>query len=330
VGAGNGRDKGAFPYIKGVIRRCFPSRWWKELTSRWNPEHEMLEKVALMALCPIMNFACRFPRLGQRAFTSKPSKPFAIAAALLIVIVLASTATHSQDKSAAGVAGNDSYAQNSITEIPPATHSSGLSARTGAANSSDANGEDDADGNSYDEPAPPMGENGDGEPPAAGQGVQDNEEGGPPKLANLDEFVSNDDTYESPIGALLQHNCTDLTDRQIVCGLAVLEVRPGSAAAAAGIRPYSGLGHTLLGAAVISAAMVFPPAIAGLGFVEETHIGESFDLIIGVDGHRIRNLPDFQAAISNIRIDDVLYLTVVRSGKRLQIPAKITRQTARG
>ncbi len=175
-----------------------------------------------------------------------------------------------------------------------------------------------------------MGENGGGEPPLAGQGVQDNEEGGPPKLANLDEFVSNDATYESPVGALLQHNCTALADRQIACGLAVLEVHPGSAAAAAGMRPYSGLGHTLLGAAVVSAAMVFPPAIAGLGFVEETHIGESFDLIIGVDGHRIRSISDFQAAASDIRIGDLIYLSLVRNGKRLQIPAKITRQTARG
>lgn len=136
-------------------------------------------------------------------------------------------------------------------------------------------------------------------------------------------------SYESPVGALLQHNCTELTDRQLVCGRAVLEVRPGSAAVAAGIRPYSGLGHILLGAGVISAAMVFPPAIAGLAFVEETHIGESFDVIIGVDGHRIRHITDFQDAISGVRIGDVIYLTVVRSGKRLQIPAKIIWPTSR-
>jgi S1-C subfamily serine protease len=153
----------------------------------------------------------------------------------------------------------------------------------------------------------------------------DNIEDGAPQLSNLDEFVSNDDTYEAPVGALLQHNCTELTDRQTVCGLAVLEVHPGSAAGAAGVRPYSGLGHTLLGSAVISAAMVFPPAIAGLGFVEQSHVGESFDLIIGVDGRRIRSIRDFEDATASARTGDRLYLTVIRRGKRLQIPVRVNR-----
>jgi len=288
----------------------------------------MLEMVALMAFRPVTNLARRLPRPGQLALMSKAGKPFAIAAAILLASVLAFCAARAQDRSGAGGAGNDSAGASSISEIPPIVRNSGPFAKTGAANANDAHAAKDTDGDSDDDQAARMGENGDGEPPAAGQGVRDNEEGGPPKLANLDEFVSNDDTYESPVGALLQHNCTELTDRQPVCGLAVLEVRPGSAAVAAGIRPYSGLGHTLLGAAVISAAMVFPPAIAGLGFVE-THIGESFDLVIGVDGHRIRNITDFQDAISDLRIGDVIYLTVVRSGKRLQIPAKITWQTTR-
>ncbi len=299
----------------------------EEPPSRWNPEHEMLEKVALMAFRPVINLAHRLPRLGQLALMSKAGKPFAIAAAILLASVLAICAARAQDRSGTEAAGNDSSGASSISEIPPAIRDSDPFAKTGAANPNDANAEKDANGDADDDQAARMGENGDGEPPAGGQGVRDNEEGGPPKLANLDEFVSNDDTYESPVGALLQHNCTELTDRQPVCGLAVLEVRPGSAALAAGIRPYSGLGHTLLGAAVIGAAMVFPPAIAGLGFVEETHVGESFDLIIGVDGHRIRNISDFQDAISDLRIGDVIYLTVVRSGKRLQIPAKISWQT---
>jgi S1-C subfamily serine protease len=120
-----------------------------------------------------------------------------------------------------------------------------------------------------------------------------------------------------------------LTQAQVACGLAVLEVHPRSAAAAAGIRPYSGLGHTLLGASVVSAAIVFPPAIGALSIVERSRTGESFDLIIGVDGQRIRYIPDFQAAIFNLRDGDVIYLTLVRDGKRLQLPMRIAQRSGR-
>jgi hypothetical protein len=279
-----------------------------------------------MPFTPTKSLPCQLLRFGRRAYTSKPGRLLGTATAILLVGVLAATAARSQGWLGAAAAGDDSTGKNSMTEIPQATGRSSSFAGTGAANLNEENAETDADRDSYEDQAARRGQTGGGEEPAAGQSVRDNGEGGPPKLSNLDEFVSNDDTYESLVGALLQHNCTELTDRQVVCGLAVLEVRPGSAAVAAGVRPYSGLGHTLLGAAVVSAAMVFPPAIAGLGFVEQSHVGESFDLIIGVDGHRIRSIPDFEDATADVRGGDMLYLTVIRGGKRLQIPVRVTRQ----
>lgn len=149
-------------------------------------------------------------------------------------------------------------------------------------------------------------------------------------FADMDQFVTNDDVYQSPIGALLQHNCVDLVPRQLACGLAVLEVRPGSPAAIAGMRPYSGLVHTLLGATVVGVAMVFPPAFAAIGLVDNNHVGEAFDLIIGVDGQRVRAISDFQRALSQARLGDVLYVTIVRQGKRLQLPVRLTEQNAGG
>src|SRR5579862_3431139 len=74
---------------------------------------------------------------------------------------------------------------------------------------------------------------------------------------DADEFMTYDDVYQSPIGAVLQHDCTRLISRQVACGLAVLEVRAGGPAAAAGLRNYSGLVHTLMGATVMGAGMVF-------------------------------------------------------------------------
>ncbi len=149
---------------------------------------------------------------------------------------------------------------------------------------------------------------------------------GSARFADLDQFVTNDDVYQSPIGALLQHNCVQLATRQLVCGLAVLEVRPGSAAAMAGIRPYSGLVHTLLGATVVGASMFFPPAFAAIGLVDNNHVGEKFDLIIGVDGRRVHAISDFQSALAEARLGDILYVTIVRNGKRLQLPIRVTAQ----
>jgi S1-C subfamily serine protease len=148
-------------------------------------------------------------------------------------------------------------------------------------------------------------------------------------FADLNQFVPSDDVFQSPIGALLQRNCSQLTKGPWACGLAVLEIRPGSPAALAGLRPYSGLVHTLLGASIVGAGMAFPPAIAALGLVEQSHVGEKFDLIIAVDGERIRSIPDFQSAVPEIRLGDILYLTVFRAGKRLQIPIRILQSAYR-
>src|SRR5579885_2850971 len=145
---------------------------------------------------------------------------------------------------------------------------------------------------------------------------------GPESFEDTSPFALNDDFYQAPIGTLLQHDCARLATGQMACGLAVLEVRPGSPAALAGIKPYSGLVHTMMGATVMGAGMVFPPALAALGLVEQTRFGEAFDLIIAVDGQRVRAIPDFERAISQARLGDVIYLTILRHGRRLQVTVK--------
>jgi hypothetical protein len=251
----------------------------------------MLERITSAPWRPVANFAGSLPGLARRGLATRSHKPFVHVATLLLVAILAAAGARAQDGPDAGGAGNQPHGSSRIVEIP----------------------------------ASPSGNWNDNAPAGIEDGLHDAQGG--PHLSNLDEFTGYDDTYESPIGAVLQRNCAELSGKQTVCGVAVLEVRPHSAAAAAGLKPYSGLVHTLLGAAVVGSAMVFPPAIAGLDLVEQSHVGESFDLIIGVDGQRIRSLSNFQDATSNIGVGDVLYLSVVRSGKRLQIPVRITRQT---
>jgi len=144
----------------------------------------------------------------------------------------------------------------------------------------------------------------------------------PPHVYSLQDFI-NQGVEESPLGVELREDCSKLDSSERVCGLAILEVRKDSPAALAGIRSYTALPHYLLDGATVAAALVFPPAIIAVALVDQSGIGESFDLVIGVDGRRVRHILDFQDLTSNVRPGDILYLTIVRSGKRMQIPVHV-------
>jgi hypothetical protein len=149
----------------------------------------------------------------------------------------------------------------------------------------------------------------------------------PPHVYSLQDFISQG-VDDSPLGIELREDCSKLDTHERVCGLAVLEVRNGSPAAKAGIKRYTALTHDLLDGASVAAALVFPPAIVAVAVIDQSGIGESFDLVIGVDGRRVRHILDFQDLTSNIRPGDTVYLTIVRDGKRMQVPVQIPSGTA--
>ena len=62
---------------------------------------------------------------------------------------------------------------------------------------------------------------------------------------------------------------------------------------------------------------------AAVAVIDQSGIGESFDLIIGVDGRRVRHILDFQDLTSNVRPGDTVYLTIVRGGRRVQLPVQL-------
>jgi hypothetical protein len=144
----------------------------------------------------------------------------------------------------------------------------------------------------------------------------------PPHVYSLQDFV-NQGLDESPLGMELREDCSRLQTHEKVCGLAVLDIRNGSPAARAGIKPYTALTHDLLDGASVAAALVFPPAIVAVAVIDSSGIGESFDLVIGVDGRRVRHILDFQDLTANVGPGDVVYLTIVREGKRLQLPLHV-------
>lgn len=144
----------------------------------------------------------------------------------------------------------------------------------------------------------------------------------PPHVYSLQDFV-NQGVEDSPLGVELREDCSKLKSDEKVCGLAVLDVHQGSPADKAGIKRYTALTHDLLDGASVAAALVFPPAIIAVAVIDESGIGESFDLVIGVDGRRVRHILDFQDLTSNVRPGDTVYLTIVRAGKRMQVPVQV-------
>jgi S1-C subfamily serine protease len=89
------------------------------------------------------------------------------------------------------------------------------------------------------------------------------------------------------------------------------------------LQAYSGGTHAVLEGATIAAALVFPPAIVALTVIDQTHIGESYDLIIGVDGARVSDLLQFEDRTRTLRPGDIVYLNIVRNGARRQIPLSL-------
>jgi S1-C subfamily serine protease len=56
-------------------------------------------------------------------------------------------------------------------------------------------------------------------------------------------------------------------------------------------------------------------------------VGESYDMIIGVDGSRVTNFLDFQDRMRDLQPGEIVYLSVVRNGKRLQVTLPVTATT---
>jgi len=164
---------------------------------------------------------------------------------------------------------------------------------------------------------------------AANKAIQEYEDaqnlgapGSVPRLHTLNEFLS-ETSETSPIGVELREDVCKLNDGAKAEGLAVLSVRKDSPAAKAGLQSAHNTTHEVLEGASVIAALVFPPAIMATAIIDQTRVGESYDVIIGVDGKRVSNVLEFEDQIRDLKGGDVVYLTVVRKGSRLQIPVQV-------
>jgi len=254
--------------------------------------------------------------LGPRAYclestedatpSLRPGKPARAVPADPIVIAGGGT----PDALTADALGNGLPATSATVEIPPADKEPDAATETAPIQEQDQN-QNASDGAGAPDAAPDQ--------PQADDATQADL---PPHVYSLQDFI-NQGMDDSPLGIELREDCTKLQTHEKICGLAVLDVRNGSPADKAGVKRFTALTHDLLDGASVAAALVFPPAIVAVAVIDQSGIGETFDLVIGVDGRRVRHILDFQDLTSNVRPGDTVYLTIVRAGKRVQLPVQI-------
>jgi len=154
------------------------------------------------------------------------------------------------------------------------------------------------------------------------------EQSGMPPPQILQQF-DNDGELSTPFGMQLREAKRTLKSGEDADGLLITAVQKGSPAAAAGLHPYSHAVHDALAGAAMVGAMVPGGqfAILLIPVLDIMQVGESYDMIIGVDGSRVTNFLDFQDRMRDLQPGEIIYLSVVRNGKRLQVTIPITAAT---
>jgi S1-C subfamily serine protease len=153
--------------------------------------------------------------------------------------------------------------------------------------------------------------------PAAGSANQSQALGSVKDYVSGDPYaVGENEDQVSALGIEVANGESKLTRGLSVTGIKVISVDPDGPAAIAGLQSERMIGRTALTAALAVGGIVFPPAMFMAILVSQGDVGESHDLIIAVDGERTRNIADLQDALSREDGGEIVYLVVVRAGRR--------------
>ena len=152
----------------------------------------------------------------------------------------------------------------------------------------------------------------------------------PPEQLRALRQLDSEGELSAPFGMQLREAKRSLKSGEDADGLLITAVEKGSPAAAVGLRPYTHTVHDAIAAAAILGAffsgglsVVVIPALAYM------QVGASYAMIIGVDGSRVTNFLDFQDRMRDLQPGELVYLSVVRDGKRLQVTLPVTANTLR-
>ena len=189
-----------------------------------------------------------------------------------------------------------------------------------------------APANSVDAPPP--------QPPSSALESQPSDESGDVERyrQDLGEQLESEGELSTPLGMQLREAQRRLKSGEEARGLLITAVEENSPAAAIGLRAYRHGVHDLLtGGAKVGALLLFLMVPGGqfailLGpAIDSSQVAESYDMIIGVDGSRVISFLDFQDQMHDLQPGELIYLSVVRDGERVQltmpVPANILQAT---
>ncbi len=151
--------------------------------------------------------------------------------------------------------------------------------------------------------------------------AKNSEMNGPP-IGSLQDFMSEGD-ITSPLGIEVREDKRRVKSGGEAQGLLIIDVFAGSPAARAGLRPFRRATRDVLETAAVAGAMFFPPVVLLVPVFDQVHLGESYDLIIGVDGSRVANFLDFEERLRDVQAGEIVYFSIVRNGERMQIPIQV-------
>ena len=143
-----------------------------------------------------------------------------------------------------------------------------------------------------------------------------------PQLHSLQEFVSEGDE-SSPLGVQLREDQRKLNSGEIANGLLIVAVRKGSAAAMSGLHEARHTARNVVAGMAVAASLFFPPAVLMVPILDQVNLGDSYDMIIGVDGKRVANYLDFEDRMRDVQPGEIVYLSIVRNGDRVQVPLHV-------
>jgi S1-C subfamily serine protease len=145
--------------------------------------------------------------------------------------------------------------------------------------------------------------------------------GGPP-VRSLQDFMSEGD-ITSPLGIEVREDRRKLKTGEEAQGLLIVDVIADSPAARAGLHPYRRATRDVLETVAVAGALFFPPALLLVPAFDQVHVGDTYDLVIGVDGSRVTNFLDFEDRLRDVQPGEIVYFSIIRNGERRQIQMQV-------
>jgi hypothetical protein len=157
---------------------------------------------------------------------------------------------------------------------------------------------------------------------------QEEQSGMPPEqLRSIQQFDSEGE-LSTPFGMQLREAKRSLKSGEEADGLLIISVTKDGPAAALGLRPDNHTVHdTIAAAAMVGSLFSGGLSVLVIPALDYMQVGESYDMIIGVDGSRVTNFLDFQDRMRDLQPGEVVYLSILRDGKRLQLTMPVTANT---